>query len=201
MFFTTVLPIYVLSNHAVASRKVTQDPGVVRLHVNTSYFSAPPTRVNQPPCQQGLIAWTLFFVAGEKAWSLSITVVVVISIDWSLSLHQALWFLLLRHLFTPSLENYCYLNNWWVELPFHQPSVNRVKELARLVIFPERQAHTEKKLIPFTRLTLACEQALRLSLSLYAVGDPARRLGFSFEAGGRTFRPVVYHFTSGTLTL
>ena len=23
--------------------------------------------------------------------------------------------------------------------------------------------------------------------------------GFSFEAGGRTFRPVVCHFTSGTL--
>jgi len=23
--------------------------------------------------------------------------------------------------------------------------------------------------------------------------------GFSFEAGGRTFRPVVYHFMSGTL--
>ena len=42
-----VLPVYVLNDPAVASRKVTQDPGVVRVHVNRSYFSTPPTGLPQ----------------------------------------------------------------------------------------------------------------------------------------------------------
>ena len=38
----TILPVYILSDHAVVSRMVTQDPGVVRLHVNMSYVFFDP---------------------------------------------------------------------------------------------------------------------------------------------------------------
>ena len=42
-----VLPVYILSDHEAALRKVTQDPEVVRVHVNASYFPTPPTGLPQ----------------------------------------------------------------------------------------------------------------------------------------------------------
>ena len=40
---------------------------------------------------------------------------------------------------------------------------------------------------------------LRYALQNDSLKTRSRQSGFSFEAGGRTFRPVVCHSTSGTL--
>ena len=58
MWFASILPAYVLSDHSIILRKCTPGWRVARLHVKEGYFFTPPKRLTSPtwglppPCKQ-----------------------------------------------------------------------------------------------------------------------------------------------------
>ena len=63
------------------------------------------------------------------------------------------------------------------------------------IVLPSNMAAVSSGCKP--RKIFCCHYKVKIALYMYLESNA----GFSFHTGGRTFRPVVYHFTSGFFDL